>query len=97
MNASNMCGEKVITATLHPNAYLKKVRNVRSGLKARTKILVLLDTRYFNAGELAKKSAMSYGVVMHHLRLLCAEGIVERKGSRRYIWLSTGFGQKRLV
>ncbi len=58
---------------------------------------MLLDTRYFNAGELAKTSALSYGVVMHHLRLLSSEGIVERKGSRRYIWLATGFGQKRLV
>ncbi len=88
---------KGITGTLHPNAYLKKVRNVRCGLKARTKILALLDARYANAVELSNKTAMSYGVVMHHLRLLNAEGIVERKGSRRYFWVATGLGQKRLV
>ena len=59
------------TVAVHPNAYLNKVRNVRCGLRARTKILVLLDTQYANAGELANKTGMSYNVVMHHLRLLC--------------------------
>ncbi len=82
---------------MHPNAYLKKVRNVRSGLKARTKILMLLDTRCFDASKIARETALSYGVVMHHLKLLNIEGIVERKGSKRYVWLATGLGQKRLV
>jgi predicted transcriptional regulator len=82
---------------LHPNAYLKKVRNVRNGLKARTKILLLLDTRCFNASKIARETTLSYGVVMHHLKLLNAEGTVERKGSKRYVWLATGLGQKRLV
>ena len=72
------------------------MRNVRSGLKARTKILVLLDTLCFDASKIAKETALSYGVVMHHLRLLKNEGTVERKGDRRYVWLSTGLGQKRL-
>jgi predicted transcriptional regulator len=81
---------------LHPNAYLKNLRNVRSGLKARTKILVLLETQCFDASKIAKETALSYGVVMHHLRLLKNEGTVERKGDRRYVWLSTGLGQKRL-
>jgi DNA-binding transcriptional ArsR family regulator len=90
-------GERGITDTLHPNAYLKKIRNVHSGLKARTKILVQLDTRYSNAAELSRNTALSYGVVMHHLGLLHDEGIVERKGNRRYIWLTTGLGQKRLA
>ena len=82
---------------MHPNAYLKKIRNVRSGLKARTKILVQLDTRYLYAAELSRNAALSYGVVMHHLGLLRDEGIVERKGTRRYLWLATGLGQKRLA
>ena len=81
---------------MHPNAYLKNVRNVRSGLMARTKILVLLETRCLDASKIAKETAMSYGVVMHHLRLLKNDGTVERKGDRRYVWLSTGLGQKRL-
>ncbi len=86
-----------IAGNLHPNAYLKKIRNVRSGLKARTKILMQLDTRYLNAAELSRNTVLSYGVVMHHLGLLRDEGIVERKGTRRYVWLATGLGQKRLV
>ena len=81
---------------MHPNAYLRNVRNVSSGLKARTKILVLLETRCLDASKIAKETAMSYGVVMHHLRLLKNDGTVERKGNRRYVWLSTGLGQKRL-
>jgi len=81
----------------HPNAYLHNVRNVRCGLKARTKLLSLLDTQYCSATELATKTGLSYNVTMHHLRLLCREGIVERKGSRKYIWLSTGVGQTRLA
>ncbi|MGD6934672.1 MAG: ArsR/SmtB family transcription factor [Candidatus Bathyarchaeia archaeon] len=89
--------ERVITGAFHPNAYLKNVRNVRCGLKARTKILVLLDSQYSSACELANKTGMSYNVVMHHLRLLCREGIVDRKGGRRYVWLPTGVGQTRLA
>lgn len=58
---------------------------------------MLLDTQYASASELAAKTSLSYNVVMHHLRLLCREGILERKGGRRYVWLPTGAGQKRLA
>jgi predicted transcriptional regulator len=88
---------KKITATFHPNAYLKNVRNVRCGLKTRTKILVMLDVTFCSASEVSNKTDLSYNVVMHHLRLLCREGIVERKGSKKYVWLPTGVGQTRLV
>ena len=81
---------------MHPNAYLKNIRNVGSGLRARTKILFLLETQCFSASRIAKESALSYGVVVYHIRLLKNEGIVERKGSGRYVWLLTGLGQKRL-
>ena len=37
-----------------------------------------------------------YGVVIHHLKLLETEKIVERKGKRPHVWLLTGLGQKRL-
>jgi predicted transcriptional regulator len=63
---------------------------------ARTKILALLETQGFKASKIAKESNMSYGVVTYHLNLLKNEGTVERKGNRRYVWLSTGLGQKRL-
>ena len=62
--------EESIKETIHPNAYLKNIRNVHCGLVPRTKILVLLERKN--------------------------EGTVERKGNRRYVWLVTGLGQKRL-
>jgi predicted ArsR family transcriptional regulator len=80
----------------HPNAYLKNIRNVRSGLSVRTKLLVLLDAQGLSAAKIAKESKLSYNVVMYHLRLLKTEGTVERHGERRYVWLPTGMGQKRL-
>ncbi len=81
---------------MHPNAYLKNIRNVHCGLLARTKILVILESQGFNASKIAKKSDLSYGVVSYHLKLLKIEGTVERKGNGRYVWLATGLGQKRL-
>ena len=35
-------------------------------------------------------------LLLYHLKLLKNEGTVERKGNRRYVWLATGLGQKRL-
>jgi DNA-binding transcriptional ArsR family regulator len=76
---------------------LERVKNVKSGLKARTKILTALEKRSSDAAAMAKEKSLSYGVVMHHLRLLEKEGIVNRKGKRPYFWVLTGLGQKRLV
>jgi len=73
------------------------VKNVKRGLKTRTKILDALEKRSSDAAAIAKKKSLSYGVVMHHLRLLEKEGIVNRKGKRPYFWVLTGLGQKRLV
>jgi predicted transcriptional regulator len=81
---------------MHPNAYLTSIRNVYSGLNARTKILETLESSPISAVIIAKETSLSYNVVMHHLRLLEKEGIVNRKGSRPYYWVSTGLGQKRL-
>jgi DNA-binding transcriptional ArsR family regulator len=76
---------------------LERVKNVKSGLKTRTKILNALEKRSSDAAAMAKEKSLSYGVVMHHLRLLEKEGIVNRKGKRPYFWVLTGLGQKRLV
>jgi hypothetical protein len=82
---------------LHPNACLKNIRNVKSGLAARSKILSLLDNGGFSASRIAKETALSYGVVRHHLGLLEKESVVKRSGSKRFVWVSTGLGQKRLA
>jgi len=73
------------------------VKNVKRGLKTRTKILNALEKRSSDAAAIVKEKSLSYSVVMHHLRLLEKEGIVKRKGKRPYFWVLTGLGQKRLV
>jgi len=87
----------IIKETYHPNAYLQRVKSVRSGLKARTKILNILDKQTVNAKTIAQTTQMSYNAVRYHLRLLEAEGTVCRKGKRPCVWLLTGLGQKRLT
>jgi predicted transcriptional regulator len=81
---------------VHPNAYLKNVRNVKCGLKARSKILEILEEKPYDAPRIAKRTALSYNVVTYHLHLLKDEGIVTRNGRRPYFWAATGLGQKRL-
>jgi len=76
---------------------LHHVKNVKSGLKARTIILNVLENQALDAVSIATEKSLSYGVVMHHLHLLENEGTVNRKGKRPYIWLLTGLGQKRLI
>jgi DNA-binding HxlR family transcriptional regulator len=80
----------------HPNAYLTNIKNIKRGLRARTRILNALDRGSSDAKTLAKETEMHYGVIIHHLRLLEAEGIVERTQNKPYIWVLTGLGQKRL-
>lgn len=96
-NRESIFGDAKINRGFHPNAYLQQVRNVRKGLRARTKILSVLEKRSSGAAGVAKETSMSYNVVMHHLRLLQKDGTVDRKGRRPYVWILTGFGQKRLV
>jgi len=81
----------------HPNAYLSDIRNIKLGLRARTRILNVLDTHSVDSKIIAKETGMTYRVIMHHLRLLEAEGIVERKEGKPHIWVTTGIGQKRLA
>ncbi len=86
-----------MNGSLHPNACLRDVRNTSSGLKARTKILQNLERKPSVASAISTEAALTYSVVMHHLRLLENEGIVHRKGRRPFFWVITGLGQKRLV
>ncbi|MEM3617766.1 MAG: hypothetical protein QXK47_01685 [Candidatus Bathyarchaeia archaeon] len=80
----------------HPNAYLIDFRNVRLGLKARTLILNFLEKSTADARTVAKETGLPYNVVVHHLKLLEARGIVKRGGKRPSVWALTGLGQKRL-
>ena len=87
----------MLKAAYHPNAFLTAIRNTRKGLRSRTKILQTLEKSSGTASSIAKKTGLTYNVVMHHLRLLEAEEIVRRKGSKRFVWELTGLGQKRLA
>ncbi|MDH5449755.1 MAG: winged helix-turn-helix domain-containing protein [Candidatus Bathyarchaeota archaeon] len=81
----------------HPKAFLSLIRNVRLGLVARTKIVLLLENEEFTARVLAEKIGLSYSAVLHHLRLLWTEKIIGRKGTRPFLWSLTGAGQQRLT
>lgn len=81
----------------HPNAYLSCIKNIKLGLRARTRILSVLEKRSIDAKAVANEAGLHYGVVVHHLKLLEAEKIVERKGVRPFTWMLTGVGQKRLL
>ena len=80
----------------HPNAYLTDFRNVKLGLKARTLILNFLERTSADAKTVAKETGLPYNVVVHHLKLLEARGIVKRGSKRPSVWALTGLGQKRL-
>ncbi len=80
----------------HPNAYLRDFRNVKMGLKTRTVILEFLEKASASTKEIADRTGLQYGVVLHHLRLLEAKGIVQRRSGKPFTWMLTGLGQKRL-
>lgn len=88
---------RMVKEIWHPKAHLSCIRNVKLGLRARTRILNLLEGRSIDAKTIADEVGLHYGVVMHHLKLLAAEGIAERKGGKPHVWLLTGVGQKRLT
>ncbi|MDH5376197.1 MAG: hypothetical protein OEZ21_09245 [Candidatus Bathyarchaeota archaeon] len=86
----------MVKEVYHPNAYLVDFRNVKPGLRARTRILDALERGSADAKTIAKRTGLHYGVVVHHVKLLEVREIVQRKGSRPSIWVLTGLGQKRL-
>ena len=81
----------------HPKAFLSSTRNIRPGLIVRTRIVLLLERETANAKFIAKKTGLSYGAILHHLRLMEGENILVRKGNRPHLWELTGVGQQRLT
>ena len=81
----------------HPKAYLTKRRNVRLGLRARTRIIGVLEKGAHSAKAVAQKTGLSYNVVRHHLLHLEFENIVVRKARRPFSWELTGAGQRALT
>jgi len=83
--------------TYHPKAYLTKRKNVRLGLRARTRVIHVLEKGAQSARTVAQETGLSYSVVRHHLLLLELEGIVVRKARRPFSWELTGAGQQTLT
>jgi len=81
----------------HPKAFLSLKRNVKPGLLARTKIVLILEKKVSNAKSIMEETGLSYASVLHHLHLLEAENILTRKGKRSQVWELTGAGQQRLT
>jgi len=81
---------------VHPKAYLATKRNVKAGLKARSKILYVLEEAKRGAADISKRSGLTYNCVLYHLRSMIKERLVERSRHRPYLWAITGFGQQRL-
>lgn len=81
----------------HPNAFLSVRRNIRPGLVARTKIVLLLEKESLDAKALVQQTKLSYSSVRYHLRLLETEKVISHKGNKPYSWELTGIGQQRLA
>jgi len=81
----------------HPNAFLSARRNIRPGLVARTRIVLLLEKGALNTKVLVEQTRLSYSSVRYHLRLLEIEKIISRKGNKPYSWELTGVGQQKLT
>jgi predicted transcriptional regulator len=82
---------------LHPKAYLACKRNVRAGLVARSKILLILEKDPRSAPQVVTEASLSYACVVYHLKALKKEHLVERVSSRKpFTWRLTPFGQQGL-
>jgi predicted transcriptional regulator len=81
---------------MHPKAYLATKRNVKAGLRARSKILFVLEDARRGARDISKRSGLGYHCVIYHLRSMRKERLVERSRQRPYFWTLTAFGQQRL-
>jgi predicted ArsR family transcriptional regulator len=82
---------------LHPKAYLASKRNVRAGLVARSKILLMLERKPGSAPQIGKDAGLSYACVVYHLRALKKEHLVEHVSGRKpFTWGLTPYGQQKL-
>ncbi len=77
---------------IEPEAYLRSLRNVRRGLRARSRLISAVRNGKSTKGqEISREAGLSYGAAMRHLRNMKAERIVEKNKSG---WRLTGLGQR---
>jgi len=87
----------MLRGSYHPKAFLKRKKNVKRGLAARTGIVLSLEGHSMTAKMLVEKIGTSYSSVLYHLHLMEDEGIAARQDGRPYVWRLTGAGQKTLT
>ncbi len=80
---------------IEPQAYLRNLRNVPRGLKARSKIARSMRNNGVKKGrDIARAAGLSYSGAMRHLRHMGKEHIVEK---RKEEWSLTGLGQQAVT
>ncbi len=80
---------------IEPQAYLRNLRNVPRGLKARSKIARSIRNNGTKKGrDIASAAGLSYSAAMRHLRHMNEEHIVEKKKAG---WSLTGLGQQAVT
>ncbi len=81
----------------HPNAYLPNIKDVKPGLKSRSKILNFLKKCPRTTIKIAEETELTYGNTLYHLRLMEGFGVVQRdKSNKTHIWYRTSSGQQNL-
>jgi DNA-binding transcriptional ArsR family regulator len=82
---------------VHPKAYLTSRRNVKAGLLARTKILLVLERERKTAPQIVKETGLSYASISYHLKALKKDRLADRlSNTRPFAWGLTPFGQQKL-
>ncbi len=80
-----------------PRAYLHRIRNVRKGLRTRTRMIMVLEESPSTVKELSDRLGLTSSAIRRQLRNLEAEGIVRHvKTGRKTVWKLTGVGQRTL-
>lgn len=80
---------------IESQAYLRNLRNVPRGIKARSKIVGSMKGKTAKKGrEIADAAELSYSAAMRHLRHMKEERIVEKS---KIGWSLTGLGQQAVT
>ncbi len=80
---------------IEPEAYLRTIRNVPRGVRARSRIVgAVRSDRVKKGREIADAAGLSYSATMRHLRRMRIERIIEKDKAG---WSLTGLGQQAVT
>jgi len=82
--------------TFNPNAYIPSMKNMKSGLKARTLILNSLTKSPLQLKDLRLKTGLTSSSINYHLKILEKHRLIRKKhvSKRKVVVEQTGLGQK---